>query len=106
MLPGYVNPVIEDREVKVIFCPFDLFPGDRHQYRVDVDGREPWENRIGLCCGPRRRVPQLSAQNEKRFASHLQLPYAVFSFDLRQFLSSRKATCKVDDKADRTRESK
>ena len=79
------HPVIQDAEVEIVFFRLELLPGHGHQDRVDVHSCESGDDCIGLGGGPRRRIAQFAAKNQKGTAVYDELACSVHHLDVRQF---------------------
>jgi hypothetical protein len=84
-----LDPMVQNRKVKLPFGRFHLLPGNGHQHGVDVSTRDPWQNAIGLRVCSRRGITQLAAEYDERLACDNQLCRSVAAVKVRNLLRGK-----------------
>jgi hypothetical protein len=80
-----VDPMIQDSEVEAALFRLDLLPSYRHEDGVDMHASKPGDNDVRLLRCARRRIAQLTSQNQKWLAIYDELPCSLLHSDVSRF---------------------
>ena len=96
LLASDVDPMVQNPEIENPLLGFDLFPGKRHQHRIETHPRHLGQYRVSLRRGACRRVAELASTDEKGLAVNHELWNAVLRMEVRQIGRLNSAQTRED----------